>query len=303
MDKRIVITGANGMLGSLCVEHFSAQKGCEVVPLTRKEMNLEKDSAIRRTLDDIELFDTVIHTAAMTDVDGCEDNTKLADQINGYATGMVGHVSADVGAQTIYISTDYVFDGEKEEPYTEEDEVNPISAYGESKQVGEEELFSSFPDHLAVRISWVFGPGKQGFPEWIIRQAMAKDEVKAVSDKFGSPSYAVDVAKHLESFVFSEEPYGGILHLCNTGSCSWQEWGQFCVDCADKAGIPLKSKEVGGMPMEEVAKLAGWKAKRPQYSTLSTDKFEATTGNTPRSWQDAVEEYVETHLAPKLKAE
>jgi len=291
------------MLGSLCVEHFQKQKGCEVIPLTRAEMNLEKDSAIRRRLDEIDFFDTVIHTAAMTNVDGCEDNTKLADQINGYATGMIGHVSADKGAQTIYISTDYVFDGEKQEPYTEEDEPNPVSAYGESKHVGEEEMFSSFPDHLAIRISWVFGPGKQGFPEWIVRQALAKDEVNAVSDKWGSPSYAVDVAKHLESFVFSAEPYGGILHLANTGSCSWQEWGQYCVTCAIEEGLPLKTDTVGGIPMEELAKLAKWKAKRPQYSTLATDKFTETTGNAPRSWKESVAEYVKEHLAPKLKAE
>ena len=124
-----------------------------------------------------------------------------------------------------------------------------------------------------------------------------------MSDKWGSPTSASDVVQHLESFVFSEEPYGGVLHLSNTGSCSWQEWGQHCLDCADQAGLPLKTKEVGAISMEDLAKAAGWKAARPQYSSLSTEKFAQTTGNTPQSWEDAIAGYVEEQLAPKLKSE
>ncbi len=174
MNRRIVIAGANGMFGRLCAGHFSELAGCEVFPLTRSEMDLSKDRSIRDALNAVGEFDVIINAAAMTDVDACEDEPKLADQINGYAVGLLGQIAADQGAQVIHISTDYVFDGKKKEPYDEDDDPNPVCAYGESKSIGEDELFSSFPDHLAIRVSWLYGPGKVGFPEWIIREAMAK---------------------------------------------------------------------------------------------------------------------------------
>ncbi len=291
------------MLGRLCVDHFSGMTGCEVFALTRKEMDLSKDSSIRRALAQIGDFDVVVNTAAMTDVDGCEDDTKLADQINGYAVGMLGSLAEEQGAQVIHISTDYVFDGKKKEPYLEADEPNPISAYGESKLTGEEELFSTFPDHLAIRVSWLYGPGKSGFPEWVIRQAIAKEDVNVVSDKWGSTTNASEAVGYLESFVLSEEPYGGLLHMANEGTCSWHEWGQHCLDCAADAGVPLKTKKLGKIKMAELAKLAGWKAKRPQRTTLSTERLTKDAGITPRPWKEAVADFIETDLAPRLLAE
>ncbi len=300
MNRRIVIVGANGMFGRLCADHFGGMTGCEVFPLTRKEMDLSKDSSIRNALSAIEGFDIIINAAAMTDVDACEENPKLADQINGYAVGLLGQIAENEGAQVIHISSDYVFDGRKKEPYTEEDEPNPICAYGESKRIGEEELFSSFPDHLAIRVSWLYGPDKAGFPEWIIRQAMAKKGAKAVSDKWGTTTNGPEAVTYLESFVLSEEPYGGILHLANQGTCSWHEWGQHCLDCAADAGIPLKTRKLGKAKMSEITP---WKAKRPPRTSLALEKLEKDAGITPRPWKDAVAEFVERDLAPKILAE
>lgn len=300
MDKRVVITGADGLLGKLCVKHFSALGGCQVVPLNRQMMDLEKDSKIRKTLNDCGDFDVIINCAAMTAVDACEDDEKKADQINGYAVGMMGDFAAEQGAQVIHISTDYVFDGEKDGPYTEDDEPNPVSVYGSSKLTGEEELFSSFPDHLVIRVSWLYGPGKDGFPAWVIKQAMKNDKVDIVSDKWGSPTYAPDLVDALEAFVFWFEPEGGILHFSNTGSCSWQEWAQACIDEAIKAKLPIKAKKIGAQKMADLAKIANWKAKRPVNSVFSTEKYQTVTGNTPREWQDALAEYVSEHLAPEL---
>ncbi|MEM1296339.1 MAG: dTDP-4-dehydrorhamnose reductase [Verrucomicrobiota bacterium] len=303
MNKRIVITGAGGMLGRLCADWFTGLQGCDVFAFSRKEMDLSKDSSIRKALNSIGDFDVILNAAAMTDVDGCEDDSKLADQINGYAVGLMGSIAADQGAQVIHISSDYVFDGEKKEAYVERDEPNPISAYGESKHIGEEELFSSFPDHLAVRVSWLYGPGKAGFPEWVIRQAMAKEEVNVVSDKWGTTTSASEAVGYLESFVLSEEPYGGVLHMANTGTCSWNEWGQHCLDCAAEAGIPLKTKQLGEIKMDDLAKLANWKAKRPRRTSLATDQLTKDAGITPAPWQEAVAKFIEADLAPKILAE
>lgn len=303
MDKTIVVLGAGGMLGSLCVEHFSAQKGCEVIPLARKQCDLAKNSSIRKAFRGLDAFDVVINAAALTNVDGCEDDPKLANQINGHAVGLVGEIAAEEGAQVIHVSTDYVFDGKKDGPYSEEDAPNPVSVYGSSKLLGEEELFESFPDHLVVRTSWLYGPGKAGFPEWVIRQALGKKDVKIVADKVGSATYAPDLVRALEAFVFSEEPFGGVLHFSNTSSCSWREWAQACVDGAIGAGLPIKAKKIGSLKMAQLAKLAGWKAQRPRNSVFSTEKFTSTTGQTPRAWDEALTEYVGERLAPALLKE
>ncbi|MFT5465656.1 MAG: dTDP-4-dehydrorhamnose reductase [Verrucomicrobiales bacterium] len=300
MDKRIVITGADGLLGKLCIKHFQSQQGCEVVQMRRKTINLADEKHIRRAMAKAGDYDVIINCAAMTNVDGCEDDPEAAHQINGDAVGVLGEIAAEDGAQVIHISTDYVFDGEKDGPYTEDDETNPISVYGASKLAGEQLLFESFPDHLVVRVAWLYGPGKQGFPEWVIRQALEKDELSIVSDKSGSPTYAPDLLQALESFVFCEEPYYGVVHFSNSGECSWLEWAQHCIDCAADAGLPIKAKKLGEQSMADLAKLANWKAKRPQNSVFSTEKFTTATGQTPRDWKEAVAEYVTEHLATEL---
>lgn len=300
MDKRIVITGADGLLGKLAIAHFSRQAGCSVVPMRRKTLNFEDEKQMRRAMAKVDDYDVVINCAAMTNVDGCEDDPDKATQINGHAVGLLGEIAAEDGAQVIHISTDYVFDGEKDGPYDEDDETNPISVYGASKLAGEQLLFEAFPDHVVVRVAWLYGPGKQGFPEWVIRQAMDKARLNIVADKSGSPTYAPDLVQALESFVFCEEPYYGVVHFSNSGECSWLEWAQHCVDCAADAGIPIKAKKLGKQKMADLAEMANWKAKRPRNSVFSTAKFTAATGQTPRDWKEAVAEYVTEHLAAEL---
>jgi dTDP-4-dehydrorhamnose reductase len=194
-------------------------------------------------------------------------------------------------ARCVHISTDYVFEGNKTEPYTEEDEARPISIYGASKLGGERSLHSVSPEHLAVRVSWVFGPDRPSFVDQVLQRALEQESVAAIADKVAVPTYTLDAARLLRPLL---EPgsASGVIHLCNTGSCTWQEYGQHALDCAVACGVALKARTVNPQKM---ADLKAFIARRPVYTAMSTRKLQSVTGLTPRPWQEAVEEYVRVH--------
>jgi dTDP-4-dehydrorhamnose reductase len=148
-----------------------------------------------------------------------------------------------------------------------------------------------------VRVSWVFGPDRPSFIDWAINQARERKEVKAIADKWATPTYTFDLAQMLKAFLTSADglgagrlqDVGGIVHLANTGECSWQEYAQWALDCCRAEGIPMKATEVGA---SSLAEMKSFIAKRPVYSVLSSAKYEALTGTRPRPWQDAVADYV-----------
>jgi dTDP-4-dehydrorhamnose reductase len=234
-------------------------------------------------------FDVLVNAAAYSAVDACESNAELAFHLNANAPGVIARICADKRARMIHFSTDYVFDGTKSEPYTENDPPNPTSVYAESKLAGEEKVLSASARHLIVRVSWLFGPGRPAFPEWVIGQAQQKDRVAIVSDKISSPTYAVDVAIWLSLLLRMDVSSGGLLHLCNGGECAWNEYGAFVLDCASAAGVPLRGATVDPIPMSSVV---GFSARRPPYSALDTSRFQKLTGVTPRPWKEAIGEHL-----------
>jgi dTDP-4-dehydrorhamnose reductase len=189
----------------------------------------------------------------------------------------------------IQISTDYVFDGAKEGTYSEDDAAMPISIYGASKRAGESGVLAATEGRaLVARVSWVFGPDRPSFVDQIVKNAMEKEEVAAIADKVAVPTYTLDAAQLLRPFLFDVTD-GGILHLCNGGSCTWQEYGQWALDCAADAGATLKAKTVAPLKM---ADLKAFIAKRPPNTAMSTGRLTQLTGLTPRPWREAVKEYV-----------
>jgi dTDP-4-dehydrorhamnose reductase len=297
---RIVINGAGGNLGRLCLARLREQPGQEVIGLARAELDLEQDASIAAALTEIGSFDLLINCAAWTDVDGCEADPAKADQINGHAVGLLGEACARGGARMIHVSTDYVFDGTQVEPYREEDPTGPISIYGASKRLGEESLLAASAEHLVVRVSWLFGSAAGGFPLWVVRQAMKTDGLSVVADKWGTPTSVADAVDALAFLALRAPEARGILHVCNAGETSWRDWGQCALDAADRAGLPLKTRELGATTMKELAAKAGWKAQRPVHSALSCHRFAELRGQAPRPWEAAVEDYVLRELAPLL---
>src|SRR5262249_28737596 len=220
---KIVIIGAEGRLGAAIAREYRDR--FEVAAFNRTQFDLSNLAHIRKKLR-ASSFDLLINAAAFTNVDLCETERESAFMINGEAPGVVAEICREKGAKLIHFSTDYVFDGEKRAPYTEEDEAKPISVYGESKLPGENNMLEADRRHLVVRVSWVFGPDRPSFVDSMIKRAQEHEKVDAIADKFSAPTYTLDIAEMLPRF-FNRESAGGVLHFANAGECSWQEYGQW----------------------------------------------------------------------------
>jgi len=287
--RRLIIIGANGRLGAALARVY--QCAFSVKALARDQLDLRKPERIRALLMSSE-FDLLINCAALTNVDYCESHRDEAFLINAEAPRLLAEICAEKSAKLVHISTDYIFDGKQNTPYIEKDPPAPLSVYAESKLAGEQEVLALSPKNLVVRLSWVFGPDKPSFIDQIINRARENETVTAVADKFSSPSYTIDVANWLRLALENEGQ--GILHLCNSGVCSWQEWAQYAIDVCRDAGIPLKASRVGKLSLTEMKNFV---ARRPVYTVLSTAKFTALTRIQPRHWRDAIAEYISAHVS------
>src|SRR6266853_3526430 len=281
---KLVIVGAGGRLGTALAREY--REKFYVIGFDHAQLDLANADELREKLGTAD-FDLLINAAAFTNVDLCEKERDQAFRINADAPRVLAEICRDKNAKLIHFSTDYVFDGEKREPYTEDDAAKPISFYGESKREGEKLVLQTQDRHLVVRISWVFGPDRPSFIDGVIKRARENEDVAAVADKFSTPTYTRDIAQMLPEFF--ENDVSGLLHFANAGECSWQEYAQFSLDCCRSLGIPLKAKTVGALKLSD---MKNWIARRPVYSVLSTTKYIAITGTTPRGWRDAVGDYV-----------
>ena len=298
--KRVVIIGAGGRLGAALVREWRTD--FHVVGFNHAQLDLGLPEQMRATLGALE-FDALINTAAQTNVDRCETEVEEAFALNGTAPGVLAEICARKKARFIHISTDYVFDGEKREPYKEEDEARPISVYGESKREGERSALEANEHALVVRVSWVFGPDRPSFVDWALNQAREHEEVRAIADKWATPTYTLDLAQMLKPMIGSNglgagrlQKAAGVLHVANRGDCSWQEYAQWALDCCRAEGMPMKATEIGA---SSLAEMKSFIAKRPVYSVLSTAKYEALAGIAPRRWEDTVRDYVREYVKSK----
>ena len=288
---KIVILGAGGRLGAALLREYRDK--FDVASFNHTQLNLSDLGAVREKLRNTS-FDILINAAGFTKVDLCETQPDRAFLINAEAPRVVAEICDEKNARLIHFSTDYVFDGAKCEPYTEEDQASPISVYGESKLAGENNVLAAKSQNLVVRVSWVFGPDRPSFIDAMVQQAQENDEVDAVADKFSTPTYTLDIAAMLPR-VFDGNVSGGILHFANAGQCSWREYAQWAVDCCHDAGLPLKAKTIGAGKLRD---MTNWIAHRPVYSVLSTAKYTNLTGISPRTWREAVSDYI-THFYSK----
>jgi len=284
--KRIVVVGSAGRLGSALVESLGADH--TVIGLTRAQMDLASEESIVAALEPLE-YDLLILPAALTAVDYCETHEEEAFAVNAEAPRTIATISAAKGAHVTYFSTDFVFDGKKQDVYSETDTPDPVSVYGASKLKGEENVLGVSPDNLVVRVSWLFGPGKPAFPEWIVDKACSESGLTLPENKIGSPTYSCDLVGYLSALLFGGGNSSGVFHLCNSQPCTWRDWGQFCIDTARDAGLPVKTGRIEGVPVDSVPAFV---AKRPVNSSMATGKFTSVTGLHPRNWMEPVREHL-----------
>ena len=289
---KIVILGAGGRLGAALMREF--REKYDLAGFNRAQLDLANLDDVRGKLGALN-FDVLINAAAFTNVDACETERDRAFLINAEAPGILAEICNEKDAKLIHFSTDYVFDGGKRAPYTEEDQANPISAYGESKLAGEKCVLAAEDGHLVVRVSWVFGPDRPSFVDAMIKRAQQDEKIDAIADKFSTPTYTQDIAHMLPQF-FDRGVAGGVLHFANAGKCSWQEYAQWALDCCCDSGIPLKGRTVGALKLSE---MTNWVARRPVYSVLSTVKYAELTGTPCRTWREAVADYITRFYSKK----
>src|SRR5438445_907282 len=207
---KIVIIGSGGRLGAAltreCRDKF------DVVGFNHAQLDLTNFGQVREKVTAFD-FGVLINCAAFTNVDLCETQRDQAFQINAEAPRVLAEICREKKAKLIHFSTDYVFDGEKREPYTEDDVAKPISVYGESKREGEKLVLQTEDRHLVVRVSWVFGPDRPSFVDGVIKRARENEHVEAIADKWSAPTYTSDIAQVLPPFF--EIEVSGLLHFAN----------------------------------------------------------------------------------------
>jgi dTDP-4-dehydrorhamnose reductase len=286
MSKRIIIVGKRGRLGAALARELARRY--DVIALGRDDLDLSVPIPSQISVPE---FDVMLNCAAATNVDWCEQNPELAQRLNGEAVGELAEFCACRRARLIHVSTDYVFDGKTPVPLTEEAAPNPVNRYGHSKRQGELAVLAASPDHLVVRVSWVFGPDRPSFIDQIIARARGEPVVAAVADKWSAPSYTLDIAEWLQPALL-EQPVSGILHLCNSGSCTWKEWAEVALAAARRLGIRFRATEVAPLTLDGMKQ---FKASRPVHTVMATTKFQTLAGLQPRPWQDAVAAYIGRH--------
>jgi len=285
----VLILGGRGRLGGALARMWSQEY--DVQALARPELDVADLPALKNLLESAS-FDVLVNCTGLTNVDRCETDREEAEIVNARAPGVMAEAAEAKRARFIHFSTDYVFDGAKTKPYTEEDVTRPLGHYGRTKLAGEVAALAPSPRHLAVRVAWVFGPDKPSFVDSIIERALANDRVEAIADKTSCMTFTEDVSRWLKPFLDGDLP-GGLYHACNAGGCSWHEYGQHALDFAARAGLPLKARKAEPIPLSA---LKAFVAPRPPHTVLSTAKLTAVTGAVPRPWQEALDEYLGAKL-------
>jgi dTDP-4-dehydrorhamnose reductase len=282
---KVVIIGAAGRMGAALARRYARNR--HVTGWGRAQLDALHPELVAERLAGLD-FDTLIYTAGITSVDYCEEHPEETRLTNTDTPEALAKVCAARGARFIHISTDYVFDGKDPVPRRETDPTEPICEYGKAKLLGEKAVLAVSPDFLVIRVSWLFGPDKPSFPDMILARALETEDVEAIADKVSCPTYSEDLAEWIEPML-DDPRYRGLLHLCNSGSSTWQHYGQTTLDIAARLGLRLKGKTVKGVSRHD---FPVFKAQRPEFTAFDTTKYQALAGQTPRPWEEALEEYL-----------
>ena len=275
---RILVTGVKGQLGHDVVNEL-AKRGHTPIGVDVEEMDITDASAVEKEMKK-EPLDAVIHCAAYTAVDAAEDNREICMRVNAEGTRNIARVCRELDLKMVYISTDYVFDGEGERPWEPDDPRDPLNVYGESKYQGELAVEEYLEKYFTVRIAWVFGVNGKNFIKTMLRLAESQKEINVVNDQIGSPTYTYDLAVLLADMVETEK-YGR-YHATNEGLCTWYE---FANEIFRQAGADVKVNPVSSDEFPA-------KAKRPHNSRMDKRKLVRNGFRPLPPWQDALARYL-----------
>ncbi|MES2646400.1 MAG: dTDP-4-dehydrorhamnose reductase [Bacteroidota bacterium] len=274
MKHTIVVTGANGQLGKCLQDIAPLYPGIKFIFLGRDELPIQEFDITKNVLETIRPS-IVINAAAYTAVDKAETEISLALLINGYAVGNLAAVCNNIGAKFLHVSTDYVFDGNAIEPYSETDLVSPVNLYGASKLKGEELAVAANENTVVVRTSWVYSRHGNNFVKTMLRLMKERESIGVVDDQRGCPTYAIDLAEAIIALALQENT-AGIYHFSNSGPISWHQFAKTINDNISSNCI------VNPIPTSAYPT----PAKRPVYSALNNEKIISVTGIKQYDWEE-----------------
>ncbi len=277
--KKVLITGCNGQLGR-ALNELLRDSDVEIINTDVSELDICDLEQVRRLLAE-KRPDTIMNCAAHTAVDKCETDVENAQKINGLGPKNLATAAKEIDAQMVQVSTDYVFSGDADIPYTEEDAPCPQSVYGSTKLEGEQAVASILERYYIVRTAWLYGDGNN-FVKTMLRLAETRDEITVVNDQYGSPTSALELARMILHIVDSGEY--GIYHGTCEGIASWYE---FACKIFSLAGVNIN---VVPVTTEEYPASV---AKRPAYSVLENKKLNSQGSYRMKQWEDALEEYMD----------
>ena len=275
---KVLVTGANGQLGYDVVKELQIQN-IECCGATRKDFDLVDFEATEKFIVNY-MPDVVIHCAAYTAVDKAEDEQGLCHLINASATENIAYICKKINAKMVYISTDYVFDGEKEGFYEVDDVPKPINVYGKTKLLGEQAVQRILDKYFIVRISWVFGEHGNNFVKTMLKIGKERKEINVVADQYGSPTYTADLALLLIEMIKTDKY--GIYHATNEGICSWAE---FAEEIFKIAKLDVKVNHITTAEYQT-------RAKRPMNSRLSKNSLKVNDFRVLENWRNALNKYI-----------
>ncbi len=279
---RILITGGQGQLGRALQP---ALAGHEIAALGHHELDITDPARVRSSLEAVRPA-LVIHAGAWTDTAGCEADPDRAHRVNAQGTRHVAEACAQIGIALLYVSTNEIFDGQQALPYREEDGASPLNAYARSKWEGERHVRELSHQYYIVRTSWLYGAGRDSFPEKIVQAAREKGALKVVTDEIASPTWTVDLAQAIAQLI--TRPAWGVYHLTNSGHCSRLDWARKILELAG-----LNQVEVGPTTQAEF----GTPYRKPVFSALSLEKARRL-GIELRPWEEALNAYFAAHHSP-----
>lgn len=279
----LLVTGSNGQLGRELCRQASAQ-GWSVSPAHRPDFDITDFELVQKVLQRSNTS-IVINTAAYTAVDKAEDDPGTAFRVNRDGPAFLASCCREIGVPLVHISTDYVFDGTKREPYLETDTVNPVNIYGESKAAGETEVRKRHEHHIIIRTSWLYGIEGNNFVKTMLRLGMEKEELRVVSDQFGCPTSAGELSSciiAIAGHILSAKPTRwGTYHCCGKGRTSWYGFAQEIFDIAQRH-LNLKLERVIPVATEEFPTTA----RRPANTVLGCSAVGQYFGFFPSPWRE-----------------
>jgi dTDP-4-dehydrorhamnose reductase len=281
----ILVVGALGQLGRSLVERVRGLPDLHVDGLSRNQLDLTNVDAMQEVLGR-HRADVIINAAAYTAVDKAEDDAEAAYRVNAQAAGQLALAAGIGGADFIQVSTDYVFDGSIDRPYSETDAANPINVYGRSKLQGEKLVLEANPAAIVVRTSWLYSPFGGNFVKTMLAVAHQRRSLTVVSDQTGNPTSALDLADGLLAAARSRAGRGKVYHLSGTGEASWAQLAMQVMQEAKHHGAP--TADIVSISSSE------WqtRAARPQHSALSCERFFSTFGHRMPLWTESLKPVV-----------